>query len=644
MLPFVAGLATPKSPQETSRNPICFRHPTGSMSECIPDRLPRQASQGEVRLFSILSKLPDDCVVYYEPIVENRFADFIVLIPSHGVMVIEVKGWRPSDILGGDLENVTVMNRGFETRERHPIRQAREYMISLMHTCQKHKAFKKLIHADGKNKGHFTFPFGYFSILSNVTRSQVEESGKSIIFPPEKVMTRDELLAWEAEAPDVSLRRLQSYFDPWWSITPFTPNQIDTLRAIIHPEVILFSFMDSTKGLGDESIKVLDVRQENHARNMGNGHRIIYGVPGSGKTVILVARAKLIALADQTKKHLFLCYNVALALHLRHLLKDHGNIVVRHFDRLSWDLGVGRQDGEDNDSLGQRLLDTLKARNGQGDKYSSVFIDEAQDFAESWFRCALEVMEDPLDGDLLIVGDGNQGLYRHRDFTWASVGIQAVGRTINTKFDLDRCYRSTKEVMALAQAFATGGPEQAEEAIASMQVDPECCTRSSGFKPVVIGCKSLEEECHYTAALVNELLTGKWFGRDIPNPLQPSEIGILYREAGDERKQKLLDQLEATIGKAIWVNRDKKARERIIEPGVKIQTIHSSKGLQYKAVIVLWAGQMPSTRPNDDPQTERRLMFVGLTRAEDYLTVSYASPTPFVDELAATGVADLLQG
>jgi hypothetical protein len=141
------------------------------MSECIPDRLPRQASQGEVRLFSILSKLPDDCVVYYEPIVENRFADFIVLIPSHGVMVIEVKGWRPSDILGGDLENVTVMNRGFETRERHPIRQAREYMISLMHTCQKHKAFKKLIHADGKNKGHFTFPFGYFSILSNVTRS-----------------------------------------------------------------------------------------------------------------------------------------------------------------------------------------------------------------------------------------------------------------------------------------------------------------------------------------------------------------------------------------------------------------------------------------------------------------------------------------
>jgi superfamily I DNA/RNA helicase len=402
--------------------------------------------------------------------------------------------------------------------------------------------------------------------------------------------------------------------------------------------------MDETKGLGDESIKVLDVRQENHARNMGNGHRIIYGVPGSGKTVILVARAKLIASANPSKNHLFLCYNVALALHLRHLLKDHGNVVVRHFDRLSWDLGVGRQDREDNDSLGQRLLDTLKARNDQFDKYSSVFIDEAQDFAESWFRCALEVMEDRLDGDLLIVGDGNQGLYRHHDFTWASVGVQAVGRTINTKFDLDRCYRSTKEVMTLAQAFATGGVGRAEEAIASMQVDPESCTRSSGFKPVVMGCKGLEEECHYTAALVNELMAGKWFGRDIPTPLQPSEIGILYREAGDERKQNLLDQLETTIGKAIWVNRDRKARERIIEPGVKIQTIHSSKGLQYKAVIVLWAGQMPSTRPNDDLQTERRLMFVGLTRAEDYLTILHSTSSPFVDELVKAGAGDVVQG
>lgn len=274
------------------------------MAECIPDGLPPNASNGEKRLFKILSGLPDDCIVYPEAIVENRFADFIVLLPSVGLIVIEVKGWRPNEILGGDLDNVIVMNRGREQPLRHPIRQARDYMISLMRACEGHKAFKRLLHPDGKYKGHFIFPFGYFSILSNATRTQIEDSGKSVLFPKDKVMTRDEFLAWEELPPDASLDLLKSYFDPWWPIAPLTASQVDALRAIIHPEVILFSFMDEKTGLAEETLKVLDVKQENHARNIGNGHRIIYGVAGSGKTVILVARAKLIASTNTHKQHL----------------------------------------------------------------------------------------------------------------------------------------------------------------------------------------------------------------------------------------------------------------------------------------------------------------------------------------------------
>jgi hypothetical protein len=617
------------------------------MTECIPDRLPASATNGEKRLFKILSGLPGDCVVYYEPIVENRYADFIVLIPSLGVIVIEVKGWKANEILGGDLENVMVVNRWVEQWQRHPIRQAREYMISLMHTCQRHKAFKRLIHADGPHQGQFLFPFGYFSVLSNATRTQIQEAGKSILFSKNKVMSRDEFLAWEGLSPDASLNLLKSYFDPWWPLaTPLTDHQIDSLRAIIHPEVVLFSFMDETKGLAQESIKVLDIRQENHARNIGHGHRIIYGVPGSGKTVILVARAKLLACANSAKQHLFLCFNVALAHHLRCLLKGCDNIVVRHFHLWAMDYLGGRMGArdEDNDGLGERLLAHLQSGKGKHRKYCSVYLDEAQDFAESWFKCALEVMEDSLDGDIVIVGDGKQGLYRHRDFTWASVGIQAVGRTINTRFDLDRCYRSTKEVISLAQGFGTGGTDKAEVAIASMRVDPDRCTRSSGFKPVIVGCAGAEDECKYAALIAKELLGGKWFGRDLPKALQPSEIGILYRNAGGDKSRNLLLQLEKEIEQAIWLNIDgRKSLARITESGVKIQTIHSAKGLQYKAVILLWAGQMPSTKANDDLQTERRLMFVGLTRAEEYLTVLYSTRATYVEELKATGAADLLE-
>ena len=271
-----------------------------------------------------------------------------------------------------------------------------------------------------------------------------------------------------------------------------------------------------------------------------------------------------------------------------------------------------------------------------------MFIDEAQDFAASWFGCVLEAMQDPLDGDLLVVGDGNQGVYHQRDFTWASVGIQAVGRTINTKFDLDRCYRSTKEIITSAQSFASKCKEQPEVAITSMQVDPEQCTRSSGFRPVIMACKSMEEECQYGTAVTKELLSGRWFGRDIPSPLQPSEIGIFYRNAGWDGQKLLLDQLEKQIGTAVWLSRSREAMHRLTEPGVKIQTIHSAKGLQYKAVILLWAGQMPSTKENDDLERERRLMFVGLTRAEDYLTILHSQASPFVSELVASGVTEVL--
>jgi hypothetical protein len=55
----------------------------------IPDRLPSGSSKGEQRLFAILQRLSDDCLVYYEPVISNRYPDFVVLDPDLGIVVIE---------------------------------------------------------------------------------------------------------------------------------------------------------------------------------------------------------------------------------------------------------------------------------------------------------------------------------------------------------------------------------------------------------------------------------------------------------------------------------------------------------------------------------------------------------------------------
>jgi superfamily I DNA and RNA helicase len=53
----------------------------------------------------------------------------------------------------------------------------------------------------------------------------------------------------------------------------------------------------------------MDLQQEILARNFGEGHRVIHGVAGSGKTLILAYRCQYLA-QQQPKPILVLCFNV----------------------------------------------------------------------------------------------------------------------------------------------------------------------------------------------------------------------------------------------------------------------------------------------------------------------------------------------
>jgi DNA helicase-2/ATP-dependent DNA helicase PcrA len=59
-----------------------------------------------------------------------------------------------------------------------------------------------------------------------------------------------------------------------------------------------------------------------------------------------------------------------------------------------------------------------------------------------------------------------------------------------------------------------------------------------------------------------------------------------------------------------------------------LSTIHSAKGLEWKAVFVIWLvdGRFPSYHnigDDEDVEEERRLLYVAVTRAKDYLYLSY---------------------
>ena len=306
--------------------------------------------------------------------------------------------------------------------------------------------------------------------------------------------------------------------------------------------------------------------------------------------------------------------------------------------------GIVRHD-EDNDALGERLLAHLEAGAGEAETYDAVLIDEAQDFVPTWFQCARAAMKEPDDGDLIIVGDGSQGLYhQRRDISWKKLGIKAQGRTIHRDFALDKNYRNTREILELAAIFATPtgqklGDAEADDVIA-VTVDPGNALRSSGQQPVLILADNRQAEMRAVVGLVEQLLTGASSFQGFDQPLNPEAIGLLYpyydRSLFDLKKQ--LERLAPLV----WLSdkQDRDARNKVNAPGLKLHTIHAAKGLQYRVVILLWADQLPSGFENQDEATESRLLYVALTRPEDLLIMTASQPSAFVQQIEASGKAE----
>jgi superfamily I DNA/RNA helicase len=85
--------------------------------------------------------------------------------------------------------------------------------------------------------------------------------------------------------------------------------------------------------------------------------------------------------------------------------------------------------------------------------------------------------------------------------------------------------------------------------------------------------------------------------------------------------------------------RRRKADGGPADAGIKITTIHSAKGLQFRAVILMWADLLPSKLTDRNEAAERMLMYVAMTRAEDTLVITHSDPSSYVDEVVSNVAA-----
>lgn len=594
----------------------------------------RRMTGGERRFAQrLVDKLEDDYCCWYDvPIgVAARHPDFVLLSPRRGVLILEVKDWKLETIERADKAQFTIHTDSGLKKVVNPFEQARQYAHAVVNLLQQDSQLQQ---SDGPYKGRLCVPFGYGVVLANITRKQFESAQLDAVIEPHRVICRDEMLE-NVEAEDFQ-KRLWGMFSVQFGAALTMP-QIDRVRWHLFPEIRV---QPEQLSLGDvepdgrreltqlpDLLRVMDMQQEQLARSLGEGHRVIHGVAGSGKTLILGFRCERLA-PVLAKPVLVLCYNAALAAKLQSVIKlkqlDQ-KVSVRTFHGWCYDqlrlynVAMPPKGEQFFVQLVESVIRSVDKGQIPRAQYGAVMIDEGHDFQPEWLKLVTQ-MVDPETNSLLLLYDDAQSIYggkTRRKFSFSSLGVQAQGRTTILRLN----YRNTAEILGTAYEFAKEyiRPEQAEEDGVPL-IQPESAGRR-GLPLELRQFPTLAKEGAYVAEHFRRLHHSGRPWRD---------MAIVYRTAfiGEEMAKQLK---MARIPVQYLGGAGGKKRFDPTEDSVKVITMHSSKGLEFPVVAIPGLGYMPHR--DYGIHEEAKLLYVAMTRAMDQLILTSSKESPFVSRI-----------
>ena len=576
---------------------------------------------GEKRLAERLEqKLDDDYLLWYDVPVGPKYShpDFVVIHPRRGLLVLEIKDWRLATIQRADKEMWEIIPDGIPKSVINPLEQARQYAHQVVNALERDK---QLVQIEGKHLGKLSFPWSYGVVFSNITRKQFKDAELDRAIEPNRVVCSDEM------TESVDAEDLQSRL---WGMFPYSMRgvmslpQLDRVRWIMFPEVRVQTQGALFDDSNDEAelpsmMRVMDLQQEQLARSLGEGHRIIHGVAGSGKTMILGYRAEYLASASTpaSKPILILCYNKPLAEKLNALieLKGLADLVhVRNFHKWCRDQLVAYGQTLPNNHLSveakmqemvQRVILGVDRKQIPSGQYQAVLIDEGHDFAPEWLKLVTQMI-DPSTNCLLVLYDDAQSIYersRSKQFSFKSVGIQAQGRTTILKIN----YRNTKQILQTANLIAADlltADDKDDDGIPLLK--PISCGRD-GDPPFIIELPNLRAEANKVAELLNAAhQEGHAWG----------DMAVLCRHYSE------MEECAQVLNYKKLPHQVRKSTESFNsnEDTIKVLTMHASKGLEFPVVALLGVGHMPTKGENE--LDEARLFYVGATRATQKLIIT----------------------
>jgi len=603
----------------------------------------RDVTPGERRFAKRLETLlEDDYLCWFNvPIGPARhYPDFLILHPTRGLLLLEVKDWKLETIRRIDKISAELCVDGAVKTMANPLEQARSYTLTVVNKLAQDP---QLCEGTGPYQGKLSFPYGYGVVLTNITRKQLDgalsEEEQDLVLPGRLVICKDEM----TESVDALAfqERLWGMFHYDFR-RPLTLPQIERIRWHLFPEIRISErqttfFTDfEAKGGGQAApesipdlVRVLDLEQEQLARNLGSGHRVIHGVAGSGKTLILGYRCA--HLAEMLRKPiLVLCFNISLAARLRAFIAERSlqsRVNVHHFHEWcgeqlrTYHVPVQEAEAPLWERQVEAVIHGVDAQRIPRAQYGAVMIDEGHDFEPEWLKLITQ-MVDPSTDSLLLLYDDAQSIYRKSrglDFSLASVGIKAAGRTSILRLN----YRNTREILHFACAFAspaTGAKATDDDHIPMIQ--PET-GGASGPGPAFRQFASLGDEIAYATRCISTWhQRGDFLG----------DIAVICMKP--DHGKRIADQLQAHgIPHLLMADRTSKRAYDPRKSQVNLLSVQSSKGLEFRSVIFIGLGQIDTSETQAD-QT-RKLLYVGMTRAKERLLITSSGHNEFTERLSS---------
>lgn len=607
---------------------------------------------GERRLHKTLKNyLPDDYIVYYEPEILYRRPDFVIIGPDIGIVVLEVKDWNKATILQANKDHWMIAgSNGQQAIVESPYKQAEEYGFKILDFLKNEPLMKQ---QTGKYMGSLKFPVGWGTVFTRLDTTWFSNENLYSIIPPEFCLCRDEIdPEHEDFSEEILIEKLMNMFRTRFRLRkPLTDEEIQMIRFKFFPEVRISTAQVEQKPIHEEqllltmhNLKAMDVEQEKLARTIGDEHRIIRGVAGSGKTIILSTRAALLAKENPDWRILVLCFNIPLARYLKSLVQvkideipnNHapsilfedsekmpkGEVVVSHFHDFLKDYLHCYHDKEI-----PNIIESIENQERIVPRFDAILIDEGQDFDSTWLQLISKLLN-PSTKSMLIVEDRAQNIYKRKTTYLHDTGLDFRGRSNVLSIN----YRNTRQILDFAWNFYKDNTVL-QDKVADVNIDGEIIapksTRYSGPEPQIYAANNFQDEMEWVSRTI-AVVHKKYH---IPF----EEMLILYRVKRSS-KTNYIDTIQRKLNDHQipfhWVAENQHSKKEFskLDQTVKISTIESSKGLDFQAVFIVNLDNMPFPLV-DDPMREAALLYIAMTRAHRFLTLSYSGASTFTQWL-----------